>query len=478
MSKHLLTTLFFAVATLTALEQYQNTKVIITGYLPNPNGTDDNYEYVQLMATEHINFSKENYAVIIAHGSNSGSTNPTGTPTNGWATGKISNGTSQTTQFSLTSGEFNAGDYFYVGGLGKKLNGVNSTDISSTANWVRTLDITASGWSGDNNIGGGTFTTGAMFGNSNPVVPQGIAVFAATNVDETTLPVDVVFFGSALSNSTAIGRYYKLDGGTEYGYRICNTDRYNTTDGAFFYKGANTFVFSPTSSGTDNQNVFFKLGGTYNTTTKTWTTPRDVTPITLPTNTTGSLALIETGGTLPISLKFIKADAFGRVIRLNWSTVSESNNAYFEVQHSMDGVKFIAVGKVEGSGTTQVSKQYSFADHVPAMGANYYRLRQVDKDGKFSFSEIVSAKVYFDEKVFTASYANGNIDGSFDNKISARTASVTIFDITGKKIASYKTEITSGNNNFSFKTSLIPGLYVVSLLLGGATHTTKILVTN
>ena len=476
MKKVLLTTLFFALLITGARAQYQNTKVIITGYLPNPNSTDDNYEYVQLMATEHVDFSQDNYAVIIAHGSNSGAGNPTGTPANGWATGKLANGTSQTTQFSLTTGEFNAGDYFYIGGSGRKLNGASSTDISSTANWVRTLDITANEWSGDNGIGGGSFTSGAMFGNVN--VPQGIAVFATANVNEQTVPVDVVFFGTALSGSTAIGRYYKLESGTEYGYRICNTDQYSTTAGAFFAKGANTFVFPPSNSNA-KESVFFKLGGIYDTTTKTWTTKRDgVTEITLPANTTGTLALIETGGTLPVNLSFIKAEVSGQAVRLKWSTASEINNAYFEVLRSADGVTFSHIGTIEGNGTTQVSQQYSFADKAPVTGTNYYRLKQVDTDGKSSLSEIVSANADFVADVFNAWYSNGNIEANFNHSEAATAADIVLSDITGRKLASYKKEVVPGINNLSFKALLTPGVYVVTLSSGKSLHTVKILAGN
>ena len=483
MKKVLLATLFFTLIITGVRAQYHNTKVIITGYMPNPSGTDDNYEYVQLMATEHIDFSETPYAVIIAHGSNSGANNPTGTPTNGWATGKLTNGTSQTTQFSLTSGEFNAGDYFYIGGAGKKINGSTSTDISETAvepqdkaNWVRTIDIKADGWSGDNGIGGGSFSSGAMFGNV--AVPQGIAVFATNSVNEQTVPVDVVFFGSALSGSTAIGRYYKLESGTELGYRICNTDRYDTANGAFFYKGTNTFVFPPSNS-SNKENVFFKLGGIYNTATKTWTEKRDgVTEITLPSNAAGTLALIETGGTLPVDLAFIKAEVSGKVIRLNWSTVSESKNAYFEILRSVDGVTFNQIGKIEGNGTTQVSQQYSFTDNAPFTGTNYYRLKQIDTDGKSSLSKIVSANTDFVTDVFKAWYSNGNIEASFNHSEAATVADIVLSDITGGKLASYKTEVVPGINNLSFKALLIPGVYVVTLSSGKSLHTVKILAGN
>ena len=314
--KNLIIALFLTVSVSQAFAQPHNTKVIITGYMPNPLNADDNYEYVQLMALENIDFSKKNYSVIIAHSSTAGLYRTTA-PVKGWATGTIASENeaaegpvSQTTQFSLTSGQVNAGEYFYIGGSNKKLNGANTTDISEKAadpadraKWIKVLDYNSKGgWKVDDGIGGGYFGSGALFANT--PAPQGIAVFDTQNVTAETVPADVVFFGTALSGTGPLQRYYKTENGKELGYRICNTDRYDTANGEFFYKGANTFLFPPLNSNS-TQSVFFQLGGVYDVAKKSWTTKREGTAITLPVNKTGKLSQIETGdnATKILSLK-------------------------------------------------------------------------------------------------------------------------------------------------------------------------------
>ena len=78
---------------------------------------------------------------------------------------------------------------------------------------------------------------------------------------------------------------------------------------------------------------------------------------------------------------------------LNWSTASEQNNAYFNVERSADGVSFSAIGKVNGAINSSSTLNYSFTDNSPLAGKNFYRLRQVDLDGQFALSSIVSVNM-------------------------------------------------------------------------------------
>ncbi|TZF83118.1 hypothetical protein FW774_12520 [Pedobacter sp. BS3] len=302
MKKNLFSLLLILAMTIVTKAQPQDTKVIITGYVTNPAGADANREYVQLMATEDINFAETPYSVITCYTSYSG-TWETFAPVRGWVTGKIdskkaNDPTSQTTKFNLTKGKVKAGEFFYAGGAGKKINGAASTDISekapvaaNQAKWIRTLTYGAKTWSGDDGIGGGIF--GALFGNSE--APQGIVVFNTTNVTEATIPVDVVFFGTFPLNKVNQKKLYERIGGKELGYRICNTDRYSVSKAGFFAKGNNTYLFPPaSSSNAAAQGNFYKLGGVYDIKSKRWTDPRNGAVIVAMTNDT-QLAEIEKG---------------------------------------------------------------------------------------------------------------------------------------------------------------------------------------
>ena len=91
---------------------------------------------------------------------------------------------------------------------------------------------------------------------------------------------------------------------------------------------------------------------------------------------------------LPVTLASFNTKANGRMANLDWATASEANNAYFDVERSADARSFISLGRVAGRGTTAARQTYSFTDEAPANGANYYRLKQVDTDGTFSYSPV------------------------------------------------------------------------------------------
>lgn len=95
---------------------------------------------------------------------------------------------------------------------------------------------------------------------------------------------------------------------------------------------------------------------------------------------------------LPIVLKSFKATNMGRSNLLSFSTATERNNDYFDIERSADGHHFESIGRVEGAGTSLSSKEYSFEDKAPLKGKNYYRLRQADFDGQSIYSLIVSVE--------------------------------------------------------------------------------------
>ncbi len=75
---------------------------------------------------------------------------------------------------------------------------------------------------------------------------------------------------------------------------------------------------------------------------------------------------------------------------LKWATASEFNNDFFEIERSKNAKDFESLGKVTGRGTVNGQNDYTFTDEVPLKGINYYRLKQVDYDGQFSYSRLSS----------------------------------------------------------------------------------------
>ena len=95
----------------------------------------------------------------------------------------------------------------------------------------------------------------------------------------------------------------------------------------------------------------------------------------------------------PVILENFKIESFNNNIKLQWLTAEEVNNDYFEVQRSIDGKSFVKIGEVKGAGNSKEKNLYTFEDNQPDSQMNYYRLKQVDFGGKFTFSKIIAAKL-------------------------------------------------------------------------------------
>lgn len=118
---------------------------------------------------------------------------------------------------------------------------------------------------------------------------------------------------------------------------------------------------------------------------------------------------ITTPGTLPVELTSFTAHADGQQAVLEWTTASEHDNAYFSVEHSRDAFAFREVGRVSGTGNSQSLVPYEFKHGAPAWGMNFYRLRQVDLDGRYEYSSVVPLLVNADASPLVVAQMNGDL---------------------------------------------------------------------
>jgi len=163
--------------------------------------------------------------------------------------------------------------------------------------------------------------------------------------------------------------------------------------------------------------------------------------------------------TLPVELIDFTGKAIQHSVLLHWSTISETNNDYFEIQRSLDGIHFETIGTVKGSGTSQSIKEYGFTDYSPSSGVNYYRFVQHDFDGKVSFSSIVNVDMKaISEGSFSVS-PNPSTE-SFNVMFSNLTGGeLSVLDVLGKSIRT--TTIEEGTQNIELGTELAKGVYVL-----------------
>ncbi|GAB3914480.1 hypothetical protein GCM10028803_60020 [Larkinella knui] len=92
---------------------------------------------------------------------------------------------------------------------------------------------------------------------------------------------------------------------------------------------------------------------------------------------------------LPVRLASFSGKRVENQLLLGWQTTFESNSAYFVVERSTDAQAFEAIGRVTSRGFSESMQTYGFTDEAPLKGTNYYRLRQVDRDGRFEYSKIL-----------------------------------------------------------------------------------------
>lgn len=93
---------------------------------------------------------------------------------------------------------------------------------------------------------------------------------------------------------------------------------------------------------------------------------------------------------LPVTLVSFSGKAVEKAIDLKWVTTEEVNASHFEIQRGGDAKTFATIGKVDAKGDSKALVDYQFTDQAPLPGTNYYRLKQIDRDGSYAFSKTIS----------------------------------------------------------------------------------------
>lgn len=183
-----------------------------------------------------------------------------------------------------------------------------------------------------------------------------------------------------------------------------------------------------------------------------------------------------TDPTLPVSLTSFNAAKTQKGVQLNWQTASEQNNQYFDILRSTDEKDFISIGTVKGSGTVSELKNYVFADNSPVNGYNYYKLKQVDGDGKATVYDDRVQAVNFSltNNDFNAYFSGDNLFVKF-NADKAGDADITITSIVGQQLLAKKVNVTKGSNEFVFDLrGKAKGIYVTKVNTGSTSGVIKI----
>lgn len=184
---------------------------------------------------------------------------------------------------------------------------------------------------------------------------------------------------------------------------------------------------------------------------------------------------------LPVSLTSFTASPFKSSVVLNWTTATEVNNYGFDILRQAQDDKWEKIGFVAGHGNSNSQKDYSFTDNNAPKAGLKYRLKQIDTDGSYTYSEVVSvdnalAKTF---KLYTAYPNPFNPSTKIKFSIpSSSNVSLKIYDVIGNEIASLVNERKeAGEYEVEFNASNLPsGIYFSTLQSGSGIQTQKLLL--
>ena len=180
---------------------------------------------------------------------------------------------------------------------------------------------------------------------------------------------------------------------------------------------------------------------------------------------------------LPVELSSFTASSSGSIVNLEWKTTTEINNLGFEIERKING-EYVTIGFVDGNGTTTEPQQYIFTDTALNNGIYYYRLKQIDFDGSFEYSNVVEVGVILP----TALELKQNYPNPFNpsTKIDftlpeSGLVTLKVFNIIGEEVAELINEfMEAGNHSINFSAgNLSTGIYLAKLTSGNKTNFIK-----
>ncbi len=138
---------------------------------------------------------------------------------------------------------------------------------------------------------------------------------------------------------------------------------------------------------------------------------------------------------LPVELVGYTGRQNGNTVELEWATLSEKDNDFFEIERSTDGINFVTIGFVQGAGNSTEKLAYSFADNAPERGLVYYRLSQVDYDGTRSFADRLISVVYTTDGNISLTVVPNPTRGQFSVRITGAADGIAkLLTQSGKQI--------------------------------------------
>jgi hypothetical protein len=178
--------------------------------------------------------------------------------------------------------------------------------------------------------------------------------------------------------------------------------------------------------------------------------------------------------TLPVTwLDFVAHEnEFGEVV-LDWSTASEKDNEKFEIERSVDGMNFERLGSTLGNGTTTAISKYQYIDRFPLEGLTYYKIKQIDFDGNYDYSNMVAIQLG-SSKVLSIDIFPNRTMGDVNLRIAGATGAyqLVVMDMMGRTYGNF--ELTENTVKFDI-TSFPAGIYIFKIATSHGTMVRRVI---
>lgn len=158
------------------------------------------------------------------------------------------------------------------------------------------------------------------------------------------------------------------------------------------------------------------------------------------------MKLYKVSGVLPVTWLSFNASYGNDLVQLKWSTTCEINNVFFEIEHSNNGTQFKKIEQTEAQPGNTIVLNYQLTTTSYVTGNNYYRIKQVDKDGRFSYSTIRTLKIHAGDILSVKVYPNPakttlTIDIKQSEKLKKAVFNLT--DLSGRKVYSENIRVSN-----------------------------------
>ena len=171
--------------------------------------------------------------------------------------------------------------------------------------------------------------------------------------------------------------------------------------------------------------------------------------------------------TVPVELVSFIGVVIDNNVHLSWVTGTETNNFGFEIQRKTKNNDWIELDFISGNGTTTERQYYSYQDNSVSTGMYFYRLKQIDFDGSFSYSDVVDITINPTQYSLDQNYPNPfNPSTTIEFNIAEQgLVNLSVYNLLGEKVATMVNEMMeSGNHKFEFNASnLASGIYLVKM---------------